>query len=566
MRKTLLFGAVLAIATSASAQLQRKAVQMPAVNKFQKIEKLSPVMENKNAKPVAISKVTESGAAEAAVKRPGGALWGGFISDVAGSYYYYPTLMLPAYQPITFGVSKDPDLKTGVDYWLGVQYYDFDAKGFDYYDNEAGEDITTVMYPSFGSYGSPLVSAMYNGRETVSYLLNDAGDYPAQLSVGMGSIVKDDGSGAQSCGNYDVQWDGGLLYMSGYFATNTTLTNMDAQYADQGVSNFRMTGIIEEFDAPQASFYVSGLTLQALRASRTCGNVNAALIKVNYDSDGYREFGDVIAYGVCTAPTDEAAYGNNTFCAFAFTDLYDANGNSIDGVVMEPGQAFALYFYLDDDDTTTQLLPISILHSEYMPDEYHAFGEYTFNYSNGQADGGIFSCNYVWETTDGSVYYQSSWACGLIAEYPYIYVEDGTYEVDYNGGTKTVYGESLYMLMDGETVNATLENGDPLPNWVSLSYSNYADEEGGAYNGIMSVDVTVAPNSGLAREANIKLQFRSASATIKVVQAANPTGIAEVTTDVNTEKAAVKYNLAGQKVSNNYRGLMIQNGKKFMKK
>ena len=41
-------------------------------------------------------------------------------------------------------------------------------------------------------------------------------------------------------------------------------------------------------------------------------------------------------------------------------------------------------------------------------------------------------------------------------------------------------------------------------------------------------------------------------------------GINDITTDV--DKNAPKYNLAGQRVDNNYKGVVIQNGKKFMNK
>lgn len=43
------------------------------------------------------------------------------------------------------------------------------------------------------------------------------------------------------------------------------------------------------------------------------------------------------------------------------------------------------------------------------------------------------------------------------------------------------------------------------------------------------------------------------------------TGISKITTTTNTADAPM-YNLAGQRVDSNYKGMVIQNGKKVMKK
>ena len=45
----------------------------------------------------------------------------------------------------------------------------------------------------------------------------------------------------------------------------------------------------------------------------------------------------------------------------------------------------------------------------------------------------------------------------------------------------------------------------------------------------------------------------------------NPTGINEVSNGTVNENAPI-YNLAGQRVGKDYKGVVVQNGKKFIKK
>ena len=51
----------------------------------------------------------------------------------------------------------------------------------------------------------------------------------------------------------------------------------------------------------------------------------------------------------------------------------------------------------------------------------------------------------------------------------------------------------------------------------------------------------------------------------KYVQKRSPSGIAEISNGSLNEEAPI-YNLAGQRVSKEYKGVVIQNGKKFIKK
>lgn len=577
MRKLLLCVVALSFTMGASAQRVSKKVNSSL--KMEMVKAQAPVNQVGSATVVSssipefgqvkknISKLTEAGVPEVSVRRPGGVYWGGFQAGAAAYSYYNPTLVLPAYTPLTFGVSKDEDIATGAEYWLGVQYYDEEAGALDWINNEAGEDVTTDFLPSAGSYLSPMASVTYNGAEVTSLLVNDDVDsqtgetYEGMLFVGNGVLGASNGvNRASMAGNYDAHWDGGASYSTGYFVTNSSLPYMDEEFASAGASNFRMSGIIETYDAPAAPFYVTAASLHAVVTSATCGNVNMALVKLNYTEDGKMSFGDVLATGVCAGPTDTYS----TWNAFAFTELKDKEGNAIEGVVMEAGQAFALLFFLDETDKTTTLAPLYTLHTEYMADEAHSFGEYTCTL-DGKETSVVLDCNYKWNLRTGGSAYNTSWMCGLVIENPYLYIYNPAIDATYEGVTaERIMAESYYSV-GKEWTTVTLADGSALPDWITVEMLNGQDEEG-EFNGVVAFDVTVAPNSGAARQATVKIQTApSAYATFEVNQTANPSGIAEVAADV-TKAKNVKFNMAGQKVNGNFRGLVIENGKKYMNK
>lgn len=69
-------------------------------------------------------------------------------------------------------------------------------------------------------------------------------------------------------------------------------------------------------------------------------------------------------------------------------------------------------------------------------------------------------------------------------------------------------------------------------------------------------------------KAGVTYQYFSSSTQLAIrgfeFTASGDTGVSSIATDV--DKNAPKYNLAGQRVDNNYKGVVIQNGKKFMNK
>ena len=150
-------------------------------------------------------------------------------------------------------------------------------------------------------------------------------------------------------------------------------------------------------------------------------------------------------------------------------------------------------------------------------------------------------------------------------ENPYLYIYNPAIDATYEGVTaERIMAESYYSV-GKEWATVTLADGSALPDWITVEMLNGQDEEG-EFNGVVAFDVTVAPNSGAARQATVKIQTApSAYATFEVNQTANPSGIAEVAVDV-TKAKNVKFNMAGQKVNGNFRGLVIENGKKYMNK
>lgn len=139
----------------------------------------------------------------------------------------------------------------------------------------------------------------------------------------------------------------------------------------------------------------------------------------------------------------------------------------------------------------------------------------------------------------------------------------------------TGVGALVYTLEDvnddsgnwNETYKLVQADGSDVPSWITFS----GDDSFYAEQGFYLVNIT-AEASTEARTATLYLEntvtgVRSEN-PIYVLQNTTevPTGINAVTSVVNAKTSDVIYNVAGQKVSKDYKGLVIKNGKKSIQK
>lgn len=107
-------------------------------------------------------------------------------------------------------------------------------------------------------------------------------------------------------------------------------------------------------------------------------------------------------------------------------------------------------------------------------------------------------------------------------------------DITYTQGTGEVLGYKVYR--DGRYI-ATVESPE------------YTDAEGGEHD----YNVTVVYNSGESNLSNTAVP-------------ATPTSISDVRSEVEGKTSSNTYNLAGQRIGGNYRGVVIRNGRKYVQK
>lgn len=106
-----------------------------------------------------------------------------------------------------------------------------------------------------------------------------------------------------------------------------------------------------------------------------------------------------------------------------------------------------------------------------------------------------------------------------------------------------------------------------LPEWIT---SLNVDESAYAKNGVNLVSVTCSPlpNDVKGRTATFYIQGRGVTSEVPiiVVQGEVPTAIAAVKNDAAVKANAAMFNIAGQRVNDSFKGMVIKDGKKFMNK
>lgn len=160
----------------------------------------------------------------------------------------------------------------------------------------------------------------------------------------------------------------------------------------------------------------------------------------------------------------------------------------------------------------------------------------------------------------GSMYSYTSWNTslyvGLIgATYGWMHTEDNTnVTIPVEGGEATIHiADALY-----PAEYTWLD--DEMPEWLEIGL--LTGETDFDFDFVFHADALPAGEE--SREAEITFVQWGAKLTVKVTQGAS-TGINVVTTSVKTTGNAM-FNLAGQRVDNSFKGLVIKDGKKVMMK
>ena len=127
-------------------------------------------------------------------------------------------------------------------------------------------------------------------------------------------------------------------------------------------------------------------------------------------------------------------------------------------------------------------------------------------------------------------------------------------------GNDGLYGFSLIYTMSGKDQWEIVEK----PDWISTIE---LDDESVAERGNMFVtlEAEALPSGTDERSGKVVLELYGKQVEIPVYQSPNALGVKNISVDRNNNESAA-YNLAGQRVNNSYKGLIIKDGRKFMNK
>lgn len=322
-----------------------------------------------------------------------------------------------------------------------------------------------------------------------------------------------------------------------------------------------MSKIYMYHEKPAAPLYITGITLPMVSFSAKEGfNLHIKIQKVSYPA-GYSKpvLGEVIAEG-------DASEEN-------INDNFSAGLTAVE---------FPLYKE-DEDGMSTELDYL------FIDDEFMVIVE---GWDNGTFSG-ILGCQA--ETLDNartstwleksdepeSMYSYTTWKTSLFigflgATYGYLYTEDNTdLTIPATGGEATIHVEPLLVNTDDDDNLLTdlwVEDEENFPEWADAEVvnENYVLNDDGYLDECsfdLKITVEALPDGVEGRWG--QMIFAQEGALLKVTVAqGNVDGIKDITsTTASTQKVYGNiYNMAGQRVNANYKGLVVKKGKKYMAK
>ena len=122
------------------------------------------------------------------------------------------------------------------------------------------------------------------------------------------------------------------------------------------------------------------------------------------------------------------------------------------------------------------------------------------------------------------------------------------------------YGFSIIYTMSKKDMWETVEK----PDWITeIEFDDdYVEERG---NMFITMTAEALPSGTDERSGKVVLELFGKQLEIPVYQSPNALGVKNITFDSNNGNTPA-YNLAGQRVNNDYKGLVIKNGRKFVNK
>lgn len=325
---------------------------------------------------------------------------------------------------------------------------------------------------------------------------------------------------------------------------------------------------------PATPLYLTGVTLPLVSFSANEDfNLHIKLCKCKRSATGNLTLGDVIAEGDATLDNVVDEYDAG-LTAVEFNELYKEDefgmSETVDYLFIED----EFVIVIEDWDNGT--------FSGVLGSQEYNFNEITSTWFQRTGESRLRSYGGGWPQL----------FIGLLdATYGYLHTDEDTNLIfAKDGGTSTLHIDPMYYATDEETEQPTYllhiesvaedgEEAEDIPEWVNIEIANEdyttataVDDEGEEYtyfvNGIdydMVITVDALPEGVENRTAQIVFFQTGAKLTITITQDIDADGISTV-----VEKTPIKnsraFNLAGQPVNNNYKGIVVKNGKKVIVK
>lgn len=327
---------------------------------------------------------------------------------------------------------------------------------------------------------------------------------------------------------------------------------------DVNSQNYSIATLILYQGKPEAPLYFTGANLLVRDFAITAGkdlDLKLKIQKVTRSASGSITLGDVIAES--DLDPEDIIYGDETngTALLNWTSLYveDDLGLSqpLDYLFVE--DEFALVIEGWDNGTFT-----AIPFGEYNPLDQSPINTYEM------------------DTDDTSIYRMTS--ANMIAgfndaAYGFLYTEDNTnINIAAEGGEAKITVEPMLISQDSETGLPTTrlwldEDSEEVPEWLEVSYvDNYVLNDAQTALDEASFDLVfkaeALPAGVEGRSVNLTFFQEGAKLTVTVAQG-NAAGISVVATTTKATDSKL-YNLAGQRVNKNFKGIVVKDGKKFV--
>ena len=376
---------------------------------------------------------------------------------------------------------------------------------------------------------------------------------------GVGKYKGDDGKDRYSdCYIYAGQTNSSFVLNN---ATPAIFTRQDpdgnlkfyADWATPDQASNEMTKIYMYHEKPAAPLYIEGITLPLVSfKAKDNFNLHIKICKASYPAGvTVPTIGDVIAEGDATSENINAEFDSG-----------------LTGIEIP--------LYVEDEFGMSTELDYLFLDEEFVI-VIEGWNNGTFSGVLGSQDTPLDNARTsTWFEMKGKegMYSYTSWKTSLFvgflnATYGWLHTDDNTtMTIPAEGGQASIKVSPMFNNSDdAETktrlwVDDTIE-GNEIPEWLTFGFANenYTDTES-SFDLVAQAEALPAGVEG--RTATVTFMQEGARLTVTVNQG-ETSGISVTKTDVKSGNGQM-YNLAGQRVNNGFKGLVIKNGRKFMNK